>query len=115
MERSESIAVLAKVVGIWPRQPSDETVAAAWYECLCRVSLGSAIEAVNDYRDDGHTEPPTCGQIYQTAKASDDRIEANRRRAQKKIDGPKRSPEEIAEARKMIRELSEKWRAGKTP
>jgi hypothetical protein len=108
MEPFKALEILLKVTTIWPRQPADDAHQAEWAESLGRVSFESALEAVREFRDSGHHEAPTSGEVYALAKSIDERKDSDRRRAQKKLEMPKPSAEEIARARAALSDIMQK-------
>ncbi|MGC2493281.1 hypothetical protein [Candidatus Binatus sp.] len=108
MKKEEAIAVLTKVKANWSKQTVDAIVAAEWAECLAKVKYRDAVEYVREYRDAGHEEPPTVGMIYRAARDMEDRREEEARRRRRLLDEPTRTPEQVAAARKLVRDFEEK-------
>ena len=105
MEQEQALKVLAKVKCCWSRQPINEAVAAEWTECLAPVSFQAALEAVRGFRDMGAHDAPTCGEIYLAARGIDDRARAGIRR----LPEPERTEAEKEQARRLLRELIERF------
>jgi hypothetical protein len=92
----------------WPRQLIDRMAGAAFTESLARVEFRDAAQAVRDFSDIGREEPPTVGMIYRAAREIEARREEAKRRKQRLLDRPERTPEEIAAAREILRGFMDK-------
>jgi hypothetical protein len=84
METHETRQVLLKCSRIWPQLTPDEAVQAEWAERLAAVSFPAALEAVGEFCDRGGHEPPTVGEVYQLARAIDERREEDEARRRRK-------------------------------
>jgi hypothetical protein len=69
------------------------------------VEYGDAVKYVREYRDAGHEEPPTVGMIYRAARDMEDRREEDARRRRRLLEEPARTPEQVAAARKLVRDF----------
>lgn len=107
MERIETIELLAKVKAGWFKQPVDELVLGEWFECLAKMQLGDAKNAVRELRDSGIKDPPTPGEVLRGAIVWRRRRQERERANRRLLDEPPHTPEQIAFARNAVAKLLE--------
>ncbi len=108
MLASDAKLVLLQVKAYWYRQPVDDLTVSGWVQLLADADVRDAAAAVREYAELGGEESPAPGAVRRRAREIAARREDAERRQRRALEEPKPSVEQIAENRRLLRELTEK-------